>query len=131
MNITHVGTVCVFVADQQRAKEFYTNKLGFELRTDAPLAPGSDARWIAVAPKGAQTEVILYLPDENWEHYRQTVGKSQAITLNVNDMNSVHAGLKGKGVTFVHEPDAQPWGTFATIRDSEGNHILLVEQPKT
>jgi predicted enzyme related to lactoylglutathione lyase len=130
MDITHVGTVSVFVSDQQRAKEFYINMLGFELRTDAPLGPGSDARWIAVAPKGAQTEVILYLPDENWEHYKQTVGKSQALTFNVTNMNKVYADLKQKGVTFVQEPDAQPWGTFATIRDSEGNHILLVEQPK-
>lgn len=130
MDITHVGTVSVFVSDQQRAKEFYTNLLGFELRTDAPLGPGSDGRWIAVAPRGAQTELILYLPDENWEHYKQTVGKSQAITLNVTDMNAVHAELKRKGVTFVQEPDVQPWGTYATIRDSEGNHILLVEQPK-
>ena len=130
MGITQVGTVSVFVADQQRAKEFYTNVLGFELRTDAPLGPGSEARWIAVAPKGGQTEIILYLPDENWEHFRQTVGKSQAITLSVSDMKAVHAELKQKGVTFVQEPDPQPWGTYATIRDSEGNNIILVEQPK-
>jgi predicted enzyme related to lactoylglutathione lyase len=130
MAITHVGTVSVFVSDQQRAKAFYTEKLGFELRTDAPLNPGSEARWIAVAPKGAQTEVILYLPDENWEHYRQVVGKSQAITLVVPDMNATAADLKQKGVTFVQEPEAQPWGTFAIINDSEDNHILLVEQPK-
>lgn len=129
MAITHVGTVSVFISDQQRAKAFYTEKLSFELRTDAPLNPGSEARWIAVAPKGAQTEVILYLPDENWEHYRQVVGKSQAITLVVPDMNATAADLKQKGVTFVQEPEVQPWGTFAIINDSEGNHILLVEQP--
>jgi predicted enzyme related to lactoylglutathione lyase len=34
------------------------------------------------------------------------------------------------GVTFVQEPDVQPWGTYATLEDSEGNHILLVEQPR-
>jgi predicted enzyme related to lactoylglutathione lyase len=131
MSITHVGTVSVFASDQQRAKEFYTNILGFEVRTDASLSPGSEARWIAVAPKGAQTEVILYLPDENWEHYKQTMGKSQAITLNVTDMNAVYADLKRKGVTFVQEPDAQPWGTYATIRDSEGNNIIMVELPQS
>jgi predicted enzyme related to lactoylglutathione lyase len=41
----------------------------------------------------------------------------------------VHADLKSKGVVFIQEPDAQPWGTFAIIQDSEGNHLLLVEQP--
>ena len=127
--INHVGTVSLFVNDQQRAKEFYTNVLGFELRADAPLFPGATARWIAVAPQGAQTDIILYLPDENWSHYRQVVGKSQAITLDVTDMAAVHKQLKARGVVFVQEPDVQPWGTFATIEDSEGNHLLLVEQP--
>ena len=127
--IDKVGTVCIFVSDQERAKRFYTEKLGFELRTDAPLYPGAEARWIAVAPQGAQTEVILYLPDENWEHYKQTIGKSQALTFNVRDMDDAATYLKAKGVTFVQEPDAQPWGTYATIQDSEGNQILLVQQP--
>jgi lactoylglutathione lyase len=127
--INHVGTVSVFVGDQERAKEFYTNVLGFELRADAPLYPGATARWIAVAPQGAQAEIILYLPDENWSHYRQVVGKSQALTLDVTDMATLHEQLKAKGVIFVQEPDVQPWGTFAMIEDSEGNTLLLVEQP--
>lgn len=121
--------VAIFVSDQQRAKVFYTEMLGFELRTDAELYPGAEARWIAVAPKGAATEVILYLPDENWRHYEQVVGEAQSITLDVSDMAAVHADLKVKGVTFTQEPDVQPWGTYATIQDSEGNQILLVEQP--
>jgi catechol 2,3-dioxygenase-like lactoylglutathione lyase family enzyme len=120
MPINKVGTVCVFVSDQSRAKAFYTEQLGLELRMDTPLYPGAPSRWLA----------ILYLPDENWEHYKQVVGKSQAITLDVTDMASVAAGLKSKGVTFVQEPDVQPWGTNAIIVDSEGNHILLVEPPK-
>jgi len=127
--INHVGTVSVFVSDQERAKEFYTNILGFELRADAPLFPGATARWMAVAPQGTQTEIILYLPDENWSHYRQVVGKSQAITLDVTDMATVYKQLNAKDVVFVQEPDVQPWGTFAMIEDSEGNTLLLVEQP--
>jgi len=127
--INRVGTVSVFVSNQERAKDFYSNVLGFELRTDAPLYPGATARWVAVAPAGAATEIILYLPDENWAHYEQVVGKAQSITLDVSDLAAVYEDLKGKGVTFVQEPDAQPWGTFATLQDSEGNLILLVEQP--
>ena len=128
--ITKVGTVSVFVTDQQRAKKFYTDVLGFELRTDAPLYPGSEARWIAVAPADAETEIILYLPDENWEHYAQVVGKSQSITLQAEHVTAVYEDLKAKGVVFTQEPDVQPWGTFATFLDSEGNSILVVEQPK-
>src|ERR1700694_1606549 len=94
MPINKIDTVCVFVSDQDRAKAFYTNQLGFELRTDQPLFPGATARWVAVAPRGAETELILYLPDENWEHYRQVVGKAQAVTLAVTDMDQTAAGLK-------------------------------------
>lgn len=128
--INRIGTVSIFVTDQDRAKAFYLDVLGFELRADAPVAPGATARWLAVAPPGATTEIILYLPDENWEHYRQVVGKSQALTFNVTDMAALHADLRAKGVTFLQEPDPQPWGTFAVIQDSEGNQLLLVEQPQ-
>jgi catechol 2,3-dioxygenase-like lactoylglutathione lyase family enzyme len=129
--IDRIGTVCLFVSDQDRAKAFYTEALGFELRADAPLFPGATARWIAVAPHGAATELILYLPDENWDHYRQVVGRSQALTFNVTDMAALVPALKARGVVFAQEPQVQPWGTFATIVDSEGNHLLLVEQPQT
>ncbi len=125
-----IGTVCVFVSDQDRAKKFYTEMLGFELRSDEALYPGAKNRWLAVAPKGAATEVILYLPDKNWEHYRQVVGKSQALTFEVSDMKKLHADLKARGVTFVQEPDEQPWGTSAILEDSEGNHLILRQAPK-
>jgi catechol 2,3-dioxygenase-like lactoylglutathione lyase family enzyme len=90
MGINFISTVSIFVADQERAKNFYSRVLGFELRADNPLFPGSEARWIAVAPVGAQTEIILYLPDENWDHYKQVVGKSQALTFAVSDIGSTY-----------------------------------------
>ena len=127
--IDRIGTVCVFVADQDRAKAFYTDVLGFELRADAPLYPGAANRWIAVAPPGAATEVILYLPDANWEHYRQVVGQSQALTFNVANMAALHADLTAKGVRFVQAPEVQPWGTYAIIEDSEGNRLILSQPP--
>jgi predicted enzyme related to lactoylglutathione lyase len=130
MAINCVGTVSLFVSDQDRAKQFYTQVLGMDLRQDQPLFPGASNRWVAVAPPGAKTEIVLYLPDQNWEHYQQVVGKSQAMTIDVSDMATLHADLKAKGVEFLQEPDPQPWGTYATIRDSEGNSLILVEPPK-
>ena len=125
--IDAVATICIFVSDQDRAKAFYTEKLGFELREDAPMGP---SRWIAVAPTGARTEVILYKMDENWEQYRQIMGKSQAMTFNVTDMAATHADLRAKGVRITQEPDVQPWGTFMMILDEDDNGLLLVEQQK-
>ena len=126
--IDAVATLCVFVTDQDKAKAFYLDKLGFELRQDQPMGP--DSRWVAVAPAGARTEIILYKMDQNWEHYRQVMGKSQALTLNVTDMAALQADLKAKGVRITQEPDKQPWGTFMTILDQDDNALLLVELPK-
>ena len=131
MTIKRVSTVSVFVSDQDRAKDFYTQVLGFELRRDEPLFPGAETRWVSVAPAGSETEVILYLPDENWEHYQGVVGKSQALTFEVADMAALQTDLKAKGVKFIQEPDEQPWGIFAIIQDFEGNHLILVQQPES
>lgn len=125
--IDAVATVCIFVNDQDKAKAFYTDVLGFELRQDSPMG---ESRWLAVAPKGARTEVILYKMDQNWEHYRQVMGKSQAITFNVTDIRALHADLKEKGVRITQEPDPQPWGTFMMILDQDDNALLMVEEPK-
>jgi lactoylglutathione lyase len=125
--IDAIATVCIFVNDQEKAKAFYTDKLGLELRQDEPMG---ESRWIAVAPPGARTEVILYKLDENWEHYRSTIGKSQALTFNVTDMAALYADLKAKGVRIVQEPLAQPWGTYMMILDQDDNGLLLVEQPR-
>jgi predicted enzyme related to lactoylglutathione lyase len=123
----NIGSVSIFVADQDRAKAFYTNTLGWELRQDQPLYPGAANRWVAVAPKGAETEAILYKADENWEHYVQVVGKSQAVTIDVGDVKTVYEELKQKGVKFNGEPEVQPWGTWVSMQDSEGNSLILVQ----
>lgn len=125
--INAVSTVCVFVSDQDRAKAFYTEKLGFEVRIDAPMG---SSRWIAVAPRGARTEVILYKMDENWEHYRAVMGHSQAVTFDVTEIERLQADLKAKGVRIVSEPDRQPWGTYMMIMDEDDNSLMLVEQPE-
>jgi lactoylglutathione lyase len=125
--IDAVATICIFVNDQDKAKAFYTDVLGFELHQDSPMG---ESRWLAVAPKGARTEIILYKMDQNWEHYRQVMGKSQAITFNVTDIKALRADLKEKGVRITQEPDPQPWGTFMMILDQDDNALLMVEEPK-
>ncbi len=128
MPITRIGTVSLFVHDQERARTFYTEKLGMEVRSDEPLFPGASARWLAVAPPGAETEIVLYVPDESWDHYRQVVGKPQALTLEASDIDEVYRTLTALGVKFVQEPRKQLWGTFAILEDSEGNTLILAEQ---
>ena len=123
--ITTIATVSVFVEDQQRAKAFYTEKLGMALIDDAEMFPGAGMRWITVAPPGSATLISLFPMGEQWEHYRPAMGKPQAFTLHCDDLDATFRELQSKGVQFLGEPQRQPWGSFAILLDSEGNQIVL------
>ena len=132
--IKRVGTVSVFVSDQQRANAFYTEKLGMEVRIEAPLFPGSYLKWIEVAPAGAETVINLYktdAADENWGHYAGTIGKSQAITIQASELEALAEELRSKSVTILQEPVAEPWGNWMSIQDSEGNTLIIAADTLT
>ena len=132
--IKMVGTASVFVADQQRAKDFYVEKLGMELRLEAPLFPGSDLKWIEVAPAGAETSINLYKTDdddEDWGHYAGTIGKAQAITIQASELENLAAELRARGVTILQEPVSEPWGNWMSIRDSEDNILIITADTLT
>ena len=123
--ISRVGTVSIFVEDQDRAKAFYTEKLGFELINDSEMFPGAGIRWLTVAPTGCPTELTLFPMGEQWEHYREAMGKPQCFTLHCDDLLETYRELTAKGVQFLGEPQVQEWGSFAMLVDSEGNQIVL------
>ena len=125
--ISRVGTVSIFVEDQARAKAFYTEKLGMECTADNELWPGADSRWLSVKPAGAETEIVLYKFDENWEHYRSTFQQSQSLTLQCEDIDETYRVYKARGVEFLGEPETQFWGRFVMMKDCEGNTLILVQ----
>ncbi len=83
--IDAISSVHIFVNDQDRAKKFYTEVMGFELHSDQPFYPGAENRWIAVAPKGAKTELVLLKIDPESARFAPLIGTSQALTLNAVD----------------------------------------------
>lgn len=126
--ITHLGSVTLFISDQDRALDFYVGKLGFEKRQDNPMGPGAP-RWIEVAPKGAQTSLVLYRPTKempgasSFELAQSLIGTFSFFILNVDDMEKTYAELTAKGVEFRDKPSKQPYGWWATILDPDGNTI--------
>lgn len=60
--ITHMNHVCIFVLNQDSAFEFYVNKLGFKVHTDAPMGPGK--RWLTVCPPEQPGLEISLMPIE-------------------------------------------------------------------
>jgi catechol 2,3-dioxygenase-like lactoylglutathione lyase family enzyme len=121
--ITNLNTVSLYVRDQQVAKQFYVDTLGFELTTDADM--GEMGRWIEVAPKGARTAVVL--ADAAAFDKQHRVGSSADVTLHCSDVLALHAELAAKGVP-VTDPQTQQWGVFIKVTDPDG-HELLISQP--
>lgn len=120
--IAQVGTVMVPVSDQDRALEFYGEKLGFETRTDVPFGDGD--RWVEVAPVGATTTVALVLPREG-----ESAGIETRIGFTSDDIDADHASLRDRGVDVddvMRMGDPVPPMFF--FRDQDGNSFLIVER---
>ncbi|MHB1005754.1 MAG: VOC family protein [Chloroflexota bacterium] len=123
--LTNIGTVTVQVTDQDKALEFYTKRMGFELRFDQPMGPGQ--RWIEVAPPGAHTRILLYkaTPEQpgapSYEDAKATIGKSTSIVLETDDIVATFAALKANDVPILDEPAQQPWGWWGVFADQDGN----------
>ncbi len=121
--ITELHTVALYVADQDRAKAFYLDTLGFELGADQ-AGLGGIGRWIEVAPKGAQTSFLL-ADAKGWSK-QDRVGKSADVTLRCDDARALHAELAAQGVP-VTEPKTQRFGTFIDVTDPDGHQLRIVD----
>ncbi|GAA5178990.1 hypothetical protein GCM10023322_07570 [Rugosimonospora acidiphila] len=113
----------LYVADQQRARDFYVDTLGFEVTEDADL--GDQGRWIEVTPPGARTALVL--ADAAGFGRTDRVGEPADVTLNCSDADALHADLAARGVK-VTEPEQQPWGTFFTLTDPDGHEIVISQE---
>lgn len=107
------------VADQDRALEFYTQKLGFRIMTDAPFS--DDQRWIELGIPNAETRLVLFTPDE----HRDRIGTFSNIAFWTDNVRRTYEELKSKGVEFQGEPEEADWGSSAIFKDSEGNVFVL------
>jgi catechol 2,3-dioxygenase-like lactoylglutathione lyase family enzyme len=121
--ITELHTVALYVADQDRAKRFYVDTLGFELGADQP-GLGGIGRWIEVAPEGAQTSFML-ADGAGWNK-QDRIGESADVTLRCDDAQALYAELAAKGVP-VTEPQTQRFGTFIDITDPDGHRLRVVD----
>ena len=121
--VSKISTVVIAVADQDRAIEFYVQKLGLELRDDIPF--GGGYRWIEVAPAGADTTIALAPPPEG-----KTVGNVETgIGLLADDIDAYHAELKAAGVDVDAEVSrmGDPVPPLFWFRDPDGNTLMVVE----
>jgi catechol 2,3-dioxygenase-like lactoylglutathione lyase family enzyme len=124
-----------YVLDQQKAVDFYTNKLGLEIRTDMTMDNGF--RWVTVGPKGQpDLEIVLYavqpggMIDEESAGLMRAVLEKGAFGVGVweaDDCRATYEELKAKGVEFVSPPQEQPYGIEAVFKDGCGNYFSLTQ----
>ena len=118
MTIAKVQVVSVPVSDQDRAKEFYVNVLGFDVLQDMSMGP--EMRWLQVAPKGSEDSLALV----TWFD-TMPAGSLRGLVFETPDLEATVAEIDANGFTIVGEIDEQPWGRFLTFEDPDGNGLIL------
>lgn len=129
-----LSIVSLSVLDQDRAKAFYTDVLGFAVDTDMPM-DGEGNRWLSLtAPEGTKDVTLLLEKTDETAAEQIERRRKQGIPATAflsSDIQAECESLKAKGVTFVMEPTTQPYGGVdAIFADSEGNLICLHQDEK-
>jgi uncharacterized glyoxalase superfamily protein PhnB len=132
-----LATAQVWVHDQDEALEFYTTKLGLEVRSDVTLPEMGNFRWLTVGPAGQPdvSIVLMAIPgepvmdSETAEQVRSLMAKGFAGTVffTTDDVRSDYEQLKSRGVEFTEEPEERPYGIDAGFRDPSGNSFRLTQ----
>ncbi|MEU6038795.1 VOC family protein [Actinomadura sp. NPDC047616] len=117
--------ITIVVDDYDRAIEFFTRALGFDLVEDSPSLTndGRPKRWVVVRPPGAETAVLLARADGDRQAAavgNQTGGRV-GFFLRVDDFDTAYARMTAAGVEFVSPPRTEPYGRVAVFRDIAGN----------
>jgi predicted enzyme related to lactoylglutathione lyase len=132
-----IATTQLWVHDQDEALAFYTEKLGFEVRSDATLPELGDFRWLTVSPPNQPDVAIVLMAipgppvmdEEVAEQVRSLMatGFGGTIFLTTDDCQASYDELKARGVEFTEEPEERPYGIDAGFRDPSGNSFRLTQ----
>ena len=136
--ITRMSHITIYVLDQDQAKNFYVDKLGFEVRNDATMDNGF--RWLTVGPKTQpDLEIILMCVKESPMFPAEKVamlrgllqsGMMGAGVLEVDDCQKTYEQLKAKGVEFSQPPTDRFYGIEALMKDNSGNWFSMTQRKK-
>ena len=132
-----LSTAQLWVHDQDEALDFYTKKLGMEVRSDVTLAELGNFRWLTVGPPRQPdiSIVLMAIPGppvmdpETAQQVKTLMAKGFAGTVffTTDDVRSDYEQLKARGVEFTEEPEERPYGIDAGFRDPSGNSFRLTQ----
>jgi catechol 2,3-dioxygenase-like lactoylglutathione lyase family enzyme len=128
--IDFAGSImAVYVRDQERARRFYVEKLGFaELANQKYRKDGKDIWWIEVAPPMPEKRDEEVPPPVLALLQRDQLGKGHSgIAFVVDKVQSTYETLKELGVRFEWKPVERDWGWDAQFFDDDDNKVLIVD----
>jgi uncharacterized glyoxalase superfamily protein PhnB len=134
-----IATTQMWVHDQDAALEFYTKKLGMEVREDVTVPEMGNFRWLTVAPVGQEDVAIVLMAipgapvmdDQTAEDVRALMAKgfTGAVFLVTDDCQKSYEEFSARGVEFTDTPQQQPYGIDCGFRDPSGNTFRLTQLP--
>ena len=123
----HISAFALVVPDYDSAIAFYVGTLGFDLIEDTQQS--ETKRWVLVAPKGAQTRILL--AKANGSKQQEAVGNQTGgrvgFFLHTDDFEADYQRLSKAGVLFEEEPRHEPYGSVAVFQDPFGNRWDLLQ----
>ena len=132
-----IAAAQLWVHDQDEALEFYTQKLGMEVREDVTIAELGNFRWLTVGPAGQPEMAITLMAipsapvfDADTEQLVKSLmakGAAGTVFLVTDDVRSKYEELKGRGVEFTEEPEERAYGIDSGFRDPSGNALRLTQ----
>ena len=132
-----VSTAQMWVHDQDQALEFYTKKLGMEVRQDVTMPQMGNFRWLTVGPVSQPDISIVLMPipgppvmDADTAEQVETLmakGFAGTVFLTTDDVKTEYEQLKSRGVEFTEEPEERPYGIDSGFRDPSGNSFRLTQ----
>jgi serine phosphatase RsbU (regulator of sigma subunit) len=118
-----LGTMTVFVRDQDRSLQFYVDQLGFRLAFDTVNESGH--RWLAVSPVDGTAMLVLATPKPDAEEHK-LIGRRTEIALFTDDVLAKYREWCDRGVRFHYEPRSCGCGEISTtFEDVDGNSFTL------
>ena len=114
---TKIGTITISVSNQDKALDFYVNKLGFEKVDDQPMS--ETERWVEVGLPNTQTHITLGLRGQSGGDKTGFTG----FVLHTDNIEETCATLKARGVHLTQELSTHPWGKWAQFADLDNNEF--------
>jgi len=119
--IRGIDQVVLEVEDQDRALDFWTKTMGFELAQDEPYG---DERWLEVRTPDKSVTVVLSLRQGERPTAPETLPTSN-IFFYCDDLPQTYEELRSRGVEFPQPPVEQLFGWWSMFEDLEGNRFGL------